>query len=107
VGQNFHLFGATTNASHLIEGANRVILIALLLRTQDAPEKKYSRNPSRQCRLGANFRAAAPVTTRNVNIVASLVAIDIVGELAGVLISNWNQIVAFLKQMAMLQAATP
>jgi hypothetical protein len=27
-------------------------------------------------------------------------------KLAGVLISNWNRIVEFLKQIAMLQAAT-
>ena len=35
-----HLLGTTTTSAHLVLGANSLILIALLLRTQEAPEKK-------------------------------------------------------------------
>jgi len=39
-GRSISLLGVTTDASHLVLGANTLLLIALLLRTQDTPEKK-------------------------------------------------------------------
>ena len=39
-GTSIHLLGITTSASHLVLGANTLILIALLLRTQEPCEKK-------------------------------------------------------------------
>jgi hypothetical protein len=39
-GQSIHLLGIMTSTSHLVLGANTLLLIALLLRTQETPEKK-------------------------------------------------------------------
>jgi hypothetical protein len=40
VGESIHLLGIKTCSSHLVLGANTLILIALLLRTQEPCEKK-------------------------------------------------------------------
>jgi hypothetical protein len=39
-GGAIRLWGSMTPSSHLVMGANTLLLIALLLRTQEAPEKK-------------------------------------------------------------------
>ncbi|MEI6564595.1 MAG: hypothetical protein WCO42_09860 [bacterium] len=38
MGQNIHLFGIQTCASHLLIGANTLLLLALFLRSQKPPE---------------------------------------------------------------------
>lgn len=39
-GQSIHFLGIITSTSHLVLGANTLLLIALLLRTQETIEKK-------------------------------------------------------------------
>ena len=40
VGPNLNLFGISTSPSHLVLGANSLLLLALLLRTQEVPVQK-------------------------------------------------------------------
>jgi hypothetical protein len=39
-GGQIHLLGIVTTSAHMVLGANTLLLIALLLRTQETPEKK-------------------------------------------------------------------